>query len=48
MEVRSSLFDKTTKSSHTHEYGPERYNESDDTYSQKCKTCGFVHTYEKL
>jgi len=47
MSMRSSLFDKTTKASHTHEYGPEKHVE-EDTYTHTCKTCGFVEEFEKM
>jgi len=48
MEVRSSLYDKTQKASHTHKFGEDVYNEDDDTYTHTCKTCGFEETYEKM
>lgn len=48
MEMRSSLYDRTSKGPHTHEYGKETYNEADDTYSHKCEECGFIETYEKM
>lgn len=48
MNVRSSLFDKTSSASHTHEFGPEKYNEEDDDYTRVCKTCGFSETFEKM
>ncbi|XP_076178535.1 DNA repair protein complementing XP-A cells homolog Xpac [Ptiloglossa arizonensis] len=48
MQVRSSLYDKTTKASHTHEFGEETYNEEDDTYIHTCTTCGYEETYEKM
>lgn len=48
MEMRSSLYDRTSKGPHTHEYGEETYNEADDTYSHTCEECGFVETYEKM
>lgn len=47
MQVRSSLYDRTTKASHTHIFGPERYNEEDDNYSHDCE-CGYTETFEKL
>lgn len=48
MEVRSSLYDRTTKTNHTHVFGEETYNEDADNYSHSCKICGFVETYEKM
>lgn len=48
MDVRSSLYDKTTPASHEHDYGPETYNEDDDTYSHECLTCKFSETFEKM
>lgn len=48
MEVRSSIYDKTTKVNHTHVYGEETYNEDEDNYSHTCTICGFVETYEKM
>lgn len=48
MQVRSSLYDKTSKASHTHEFGEDTYNEEDDTYTHTCTTCGYEETYEKM
>lgn len=48
MEVRSSLYNKTQKATHTHEFGKDKYNEEDDNYTHTCKTCGFEETYEKM
>lgn len=48
MQVRSSLYDRTTAASHTHSFGPESYNEDDDTYSHDCEECGYSETFEKL
>ncbi|KAL6266893.1 hypothetical protein P5V15_003720 [Pogonomyrmex californicus] len=48
MQVRSSLYDKTTKASHVHEFGKDTYNEEDDTYTHTCTTCGYEETYEKM
>lgn len=48
MEVRSSLYDRTSKFGHTHEYGEETYHEEEDNYTHACKTCGFLETYEKM
>jgi hypothetical protein len=47
MSVRSSLYDHTNKS-HQHQFGPETYNESDDTYTHACTTCTFTETFEKM
>lgn len=48
MEVRSSLYDRTTKVNHEHVYDEETYNEDDDNYTHTCKICGFVETFEKM
>lgn len=48
MSMRSSLYDRTSSASHTHEFGPETYNESDDTYTHTCLTCKYVETFEKM
>lgn len=48
MQVRSSLYDKTTKASHTHNFGEDTYNEDDDTYTHTCISCGYEETYEKM
>ncbi|CAK9805930.1 DNA repair protein complementing XP-A cells homolog [Anthophora quadrimaculata] len=48
MQVRSSLYDKTSKASHTHEFGDDTYNEDDDTYTHSCTTCGYEEIYEKM
>lgn len=48
MQVRSSLYDKTSKAFHTHEFGEDLYNEDDDTYTHSCTTCGYEETYEKM
>lgn len=48
MAVRSSLYDKTTKASHEHEFGADKYNEDDDNYTHACKSCGFEETFEKM
>lgn len=48
MEVRSSLYDKTQKGSHVHKFGPETYDEEEDTYTKTCTTCGYENTYEKM
>ena len=47
MNVRSSLYDKTTKQ-HIHNFGPDSYNESEDTYSHKCIICDYEETFEKM
>ncbi|XP_069673219.1 DNA repair protein complementing XP-A cells homolog [Periplaneta americana] len=48
MSVRSSLYDRTNKSSHVHQFGPETFNEEDDTYSHTCTTCSYSETFEKM
>ncbi|KAK2578955.1 hypothetical protein KPH14_011159 [Odynerus spinipes] len=48
MQVRSSLYDKTTKATHVHEFGEDTYNEDEDTYTHTCLTCGYDETYEKM
>lgn len=48
MDMRSSLYDRTSAASHIHEFGPESYNEEDDTYTHACKTCEYVETFEKM
>jgi hypothetical protein len=48
MSVRSSLYDRTNKSSHEHQFGPETYNEADDTYTHACITCNYAETFEKM
>ncbi|XP_043282808.1 DNA repair protein complementing XP-A cells homolog [Venturia canescens] len=48
MEVRSSMYDKTTKASHTHVFGGDTYNKDDDTYTHTCTDCGYEETYEKM
>lgn len=49
MSVRSSLYDRTTKSSsHEHEFGPETYNEEDDNYTRNCLTCSYLEVFEKM
>jgi hypothetical protein len=48
MSVRSSLYDRTNKSSHKHEFGPETYSEADDTYTHSCITCDYAETFEKM
>lgn len=48
MTVRSSLYDKTNKASHTHEFGEDTYNEDDDNYTHTCETCGYEEVYEKM
>ncbi|XP_029172129.1 DNA repair protein complementing XP-A cells homolog [Nylanderia fulva] len=48
MQVRSSLYDKTMKASHIHEFGKDIYNEEDDTYKHTCTTCSYEETYEKM
>lgn len=46
--VRSTLYDKTTKS-HVHEFGPSKcVDEENDEYYHKCLTCDFEETYEEM
>lgn len=47
MSMRSSLYDRTS-ASHVHNFGPESYNEEEDTYSHSCLTCDYQETYEKM
>lgn len=48
MSMRSSLYDRTSSASHTHEFGPETYNEEDDTYTHICLVCNYKETFEKM
>ncbi|KAF7281918.1 DNA repair protein complementing XP-A cells homolog Xpac [Rhynchophorus ferrugineus] len=48
MSMRSSLYDRTTSTKHIHEFGPEKYNEEDDTYTRSCVTCPYSETFEKM
>ncbi|XP_044256554.1 DNA repair protein complementing XP-A cells homolog [Tribolium madens] len=48
MSMRSSLYDRTSAAAHVHEFGPETYNEEEDTYSRNCLTCSYVETFEKM
>ncbi|XP_059619888.1 DNA repair protein complementing XP-A cells homolog [Phlebotomus argentipes] len=48
MDMRSSLYDKTSAASHVHKFGPENYNEEDDTYTHTCLTCKYTETFEKM
>lgn len=48
MEVRSSLYNKMQKASHEHKFGPDSYNEEEDTYTHTCTSCGYEETYEKM
>ncbi|XP_055837876.1 DNA repair protein complementing XP-A cells homolog [Episyrphus balteatus] len=48
MEVRSSLYTKKLKAAHVHEFGPENYNEEEDTYSHSCVSCEYSESYEKM
>uniref|UniRef100_A0A914Z4Y0 XPA C-terminal domain-containing protein n=1 Tax=Panagrolaimus superbus TaxID=310955 RepID=A0A914Z4Y0_9BILA len=36
------------KQGHSHTFGPEVYNEKNDTYSKACTECDFVTTFEKM
>lgn len=48
MEMRSSLYDRTSKGPHTHTYGDDVYHEDEDNYTHVCSICGFVETFEKM
>lgn len=48
MEMRSSLYDRTSKGPHTHTYGEDTYHEDEDNYTHVCSICGFVETFEKM
>ncbi|GJQ67810.1 hypothetical protein Trydic_g21099 [Trypoxylus dichotomus] len=48
MNVRSSLYDRTSTSSHVHQFGEEVYNEQEDNYTHECTTCGYDETFEKI
>lgn len=48
MNMRSSLYDKTSAAAHTHEFGAETYNEDDDTYHHTCTICNYEETFEKM
>lgn len=48
MNMRSSLYDKTSAAAHTHEFGQETYNEDDDTYTHTCTICDYEETFEKM
>lgn len=47
MTVRSSLYTKQTER-HCHEFGDEVHNQEEDLYEKRCKTCGYVDSYEKM
>lgn len=48
MDVRSSLYDKTSQV-HVHSWEEnEIYNEEEDTYTRTCDTCSYKETYEKM
>lgn len=48
MNMRSSLYDRTSAGPHVHEFGEETYNEEDDTYTHVCLTCSYSETFEKM
>nr|ADD16467.1 RT05942p [Drosophila melanogaster] len=48
MEVRSSIYTKKTHEVHEHEFGPDTYDEEEDTYTHTCITCPYSETYEKM
>ena len=47
MAARSSLYTRDL-SAHTHEWGPESYDEEKDTFTHTCTECGQNETYEKM
>lgn len=48
MEMRSSLFDRTSAGPHQHRFGEETYDEEKDVYTQVCVECAFSQSYEKM
>lgn len=48
MDMRSTLYDRTTKANHVHAFGPDTYNEADDNYTHTCLTCPYSETFEKM
>lgn len=48
MQVRSSVYDKTKKANHVHNFGPDTYNEDNDDYTHTCVECDYEETYEKM
>ena len=52
IEHRRKKFAKDYKTAigvgHEHDFEPEVYNEENDEYHRKCKTCGHINTYEKM
>lgn len=48
MNMRSSLYDKTSVGAHAHEFGAEHYNEDEDNYHHVCKICNYEETFEKM
>ncbi|XP_030748427.1 DNA repair protein complementing XP-A cells homolog [Sitophilus oryzae] len=48
MGMRSSLYNRTKGAFHTHEFGPEMYNEEDDIYTRTCLTCSYEESFEKM
>lgn len=48
MDMRSSLYDRTTKPNHTHKFGPDVYNEEDDNYTHTCLSCPYSETFERM
>lgn len=47
MNVRSSLYDRTSAATHVHTFGPETHIE-EDSYTRTCTTCQFVDEFEKM
>ena len=48
MQVRGSLYQKKDLGGHQHEFGEEGYDQEEDEYFKRCKTCDFVQRYEKM
>lgn len=48
MNVRSSLFDRTSAAAHNHQFGEDKYNSDEDNYTHTCQTCGYNETFEKM
>ncbi|CAG2163917.1 unnamed protein product [Oppiella nova] len=47
MSVRSSLYTRDTVG-HNHDFDDEVYNEEEDRYEKRCKSCGHLDSYEKM
>lgn len=48
MDVRSSLYDRTSEARHDHKFVSEIYNEDEDNYTRTCTTCQYTETFEKM